>query len=86
MFNFFCNGKFFWTYVKADIKIKEMLKMLNIEQELKEMDFSGMSKVKDSLFKQLMLERTSRIEIDEEDLEFLAAAGNTFKPEDKDRK
>ena len=60
--------------------------MLNIEQELKEMDFSGMSKVKDSLFKQLMLERTSRIELNEEDLEFLAAAGNNFKPEDNYKK
>lgn len=60
--------------------------MLNIEQELKEMDFSGMSKVKDSLFKQLMLERTSRLELNEEDLEFLAAAGNNFKPEDNDKK
>lgn len=60
--------------------------MMNIEQELKEMDFSGMSKVKDRLFKQLMLERSSRVELDEEDLDFVAAAGTNYFPVDKDKK
>lgn len=53
--------------------------MLDIEKELKEMDFSGLSKVKDSLFTELMKERNQRVELDEEELDFLAAAGNNLK-------
>lgn len=53
---------------------------MDIERELKEMDFSGLSKVKASLFSKLMKERSSRVELDEEDLDFLAAAGNNFSP------
>lgn len=51
---------------------------MDIEREFKELDFSGLSKVKDSLFSQLMKERTRRVELDEEDLDFLAAAGNNI--------
>lgn len=51
---------------------------MNIEKELQEMDFSPLSKIKDSLFKDLMAERRNlaqRVELDEDELEFLAAAG-----------
>ena len=60
--------------------------MMNIEQELKEMDFSRLSKVKDSLFKSLIQERAAgRVELYEEDLDFLAAAGNNVLPNDKNK-
>ena len=58
---------------------------MNIEKELKEMDFSPLSKVKDSLFKRLMAEREreKRFELDEDELDFLAAAGNKIQNPDK---
>lgn len=49
---------------------------MNIEQELSTLDFSSLSKVKDILFSRLMAERSRRVELDEEELELLAAAGN----------
>ena len=62
---------------------------MNIEKELQEMDFSQLSKIKDSLFEDLMAERAkrfNRVELDEEELEFLAAAGNNFQAKNDDKK
>ena len=58
---------------------------MNIEQELKEMDFSGLSKIKESLFAKLMEDRTRRVELSEDDLEFLAAAGNNLRRFDSEK-
>ena len=52
---------------------------MDIEQEIKEIDFSKLSKIKDSLLQNLIQERTfkiPRVELYEDDLDYLAAAGN----------
>ena len=49
---------------------------MDLEQRFNETDFSGLSKVRESLFDQLIERRAEKIELDAEELEFLAAAGN----------
>lgn len=53
-----------------------------IEKEFAEIDFSPLSKIKDSLLANLLAERKkfspSRIEFSEDELDFLAAAGNNL--------
>ena len=61
---------------------------MDIEKELQETDFSQLSKIKDSLFQKLMTERAKhfkRVELDEKELEFLAAAGNNVKIKNDDK-
>jgi len=56
---------------------------MNIEREFSEIDFSTLSAIKESLRSKLLKERKRRIELFEEDLDFLAAAGNNQKNIDK---
>ena len=53
-----------------------------IEKEFAEIDFSPLSKIKNSLLANLLAERKkfspSRIEFSEDELNFLAAAGNNL--------
>ena len=58
---------------------------MNIEQELKEMDFSGLSKIKENLFEKLMEDRSRRVEMTEDDLDFLAAASNKILRPDSEK-
>lgn len=58
---------------------------MDIERELQEMDFSSLSKVKESLFAKLMKDRARRVEMDEDELDFLAAAGNKFVRPDSEK-
>ena len=59
---------------------------MDIEREFTETDFSPLSSIKESLFARLLKERTKRVELFEDDLDFLAAAGNAQKNVDKDKK
>ncbi|MBQ7703908.1 MAG: hypothetical protein IJT73_00545 [Selenomonadaceae bacterium] len=59
---------------------------MDIEREFTETDFSPLSSIKESLFERLLKERTKRVELFEDDLDFLAAAGNAKKNFDKDNK
>ena len=59
---------------------------MDIEREFCETDFSPLSSIKESLFERLLKERTKRVELFEDDLDFLAAAGNGKKNFDKDNK
>jgi len=59
---------------------------VDIEREFTETDFSPLSSIKESLFARLLKERTKRVELFEDDLDFLAAAGNAQKNVDKDKK
>jgi len=52
---------------------------LDIEKELHEIDFSPLSKIKESLRLRLLKELDKKIELSDDDLEFLAAAGNNQK-------
>ncbi len=52
---------------------------MNIEREFQEIDFSPLSSIKEKLRARLLRERAKRIELDEDDLDFLAAAGNHSK-------
>jgi len=52
---------------------------LDIEKELREIDFSPLSKIKESLRLRLLKELDKKIELSDDDLEFLAAAGNNQK-------
>ena len=49
---------------------------MTIEQELQSMDFSHLSKVKESLRRQLHQELSGRTELSLDDLDQVAAAGN----------
>lgn len=49
---------------------------MDIEKEFSEIDFSPMSKIKEKLRARLLNEYSKKIELEEEDLDFLAAAGN----------
>ena len=59
---------------------------MDLEQRFQETDFSGLSKVRESLFDKLIERRAEKIELDTEDLEFLAAAGNGQPPKHLKRK
>ena len=59
---------------------------MDIEREFTETDFSPLSSIKESLFKRLLQERTKKVELFEDDLDFLAAAGNAQKNISKDNK
>lgn len=59
---------------------------MDIEKEFTETDFSPLSSIKESLFKRLLQERTKKVELFEDDLDFLAAAGNAQKNISKDNK
>ncbi len=59
---------------------------MDIEREFTETDFSPLSSIKESLFARLLKERQKRVELFEDDLDFLAAAGNAQKNVDKDKK
>ena len=52
---------------------------MNIEKEFCETDFSPLSSIKQTLFERLLNERRKRVELFEDDLDFLAAAGNAQK-------
>ncbi|MBQ7198141.1 MAG: hypothetical protein IJS29_02655 [Selenomonadaceae bacterium] len=49
---------------------------MDIEKEFCETDFSPLSSIKQTLFERLLKERSKKIELYEDDLDFLAAAGN----------
>lgn len=59
---------------------------MDIEREFTETDFSPLSSIKESLFARLLKERQKRVELFEDDLDFLAAAGNAQKNVAKDKK
>ncbi|MBR1859986.1 MAG: hypothetical protein IJ797_10875 [Selenomonadaceae bacterium] len=48
---------------------------MNIERELKEVDFSKFSKIKESLFQSLLENRGKKRELDFEELDYASAAG-----------
>ena len=52
---------------------------MDIEREFCETDFSPLSSIKESLFERLLKERKKRVELFEDDLDFLAAAGSRTK-------
>ena len=52
---------------------------MDIEKELREIDFSPLSKIKESLRLRLLNELDKKIELSDDDLEFLAAAGSNQK-------
>ena len=52
---------------------------MEIERDLRETDFSPLSSIKESLFARLLKERSKKIELYEDDLDFLAAAGSRTK-------
>ena len=55
--------------------------IMNIEKEFSEIDFSKNSKIKESLLDKLMQERMkgiSRVELDLEEMDYVAAAGNAL--------
>lgn len=52
---------------------------MEIEREFCETDFSSLSSIKQSLFARLLKERSKKIELYEDDLDFLAAAGSSNK-------
>ena len=52
---------------------------MDIEREFTETDFSPLSSIKESLFERLLKERKKRVELFEDDLDFLAAAGSRTK-------
>lgn len=58
---------------------------MNIESEFVEIDFSPLSAIKENLRAKLLNERRRKIELFEEDLDFLAAAGNKHKKIDKSK-
>ena len=57
---------------------------MDIEKELREIDFSGLSKIKESLFQKLMADRAARIELDMDEMEYATAAGLNHIPKPDD--
>ena len=52
---------------------------MNIEKEFCETDFSSLSSIKSSLYAELLKVRSKKVELYEDDLDFLAAAGSSSK-------
>lgn len=50
---------------------------MNIEKEFCETDFSSLSSIKSSLYANLLKVRSKKVELYEDDLDFLAAAGRS---------